>query len=352
MTDKDVVPWVGAIKDAKRRFVAISDEKTWLRESSFAMQLIQNNNYLMSIANKNPESLRFAVSNVAAIGLSLNPATAFAHLVPRDGAACLDISYKGLIKLATDSGAIAWAQAENVYSNDRFEFYGPVSAPDHKFDPFSKDRGDYQGTYCVARTANGDILAEAMPASEIIEIRDKSEMYKKTGKGPWKDFFGEMAKKTVIKRASKTWPKSTGGQLEKAINFLNEEGEGIKFAKDVTEVHDTYTIGQKEKFQELLNNEDSLGLYLLERSIPVSAWIDLFNTGEQGQKVKMKQRVNAMSAQGLEIVDAIKDACERLDEHGLAELIEDSDKDLLSHLPALLGPENAAEFINMTYQEA
>lgn len=346
MSDKSLTPWMGAIADAQARFVAMADPATWAKESMFAKQIIMKNTYLMGIANKNPASLRNAVQNVATIGISLNPAEKLAYLVPRDGAACLDISYMGLIKLATDSGAIKWAQAENVYSNDVFDFNGPAAAPEHRYDPFTKDRGEYQGSYCIARTADGATLVLAMPASEVLKIRDDSEMYKKTKKGPWKDYFGEMAKKTVIKRASKTWPRSTG-KLEKAIELLNEGGEGIKFVEDATVLHETYTIEQKEKFGSLVNNNDSLGLYLLEQSVPRSCWIDLANTGGKGEKVRLKERVNKMTTQGLEIVDAVKDAVDTGDDACLYELLEDSDRSLLEHLPALLGVEQGREYVVM-----
>ena len=350
--NKALAPWRLAIQEAEKRFVTIADRETWAQESMFAMQAIMKNNYLMKIANLNPASLRNAVTNVAAIGLSLNPATAFAYIVPRDGQACLDISYKGLIKLATDSGAVQWAQADNVYSNDTFTYNGPTEAPVHSYDPFIKDRGEYQGSYCIARTAGGDVLAEVMPASEIYDIRDKSEYYKKKKAGPWKDFFGEMAKKTVIKRASKTWPKSVASnKLEEAIEMINESGEGIKFEPDYIEVKDSFTVAQKEKFTELLENDDSLGMYVLEHTTPRSAWIDLYNSFERGEKGKMKQKVDALSAQGLDIKDSIVEAIQTGDDSVVHEMINESDKELIAQLPPLLGVQEGRVFFNMVAED-
>ena len=64
----------------------VVDEKvTFAAESQFAVQALQGNKFLYDTAYKNSESLRNAIINVAAIGISLNPANKHAYLVPRDG---------------------------------------------------------------------------------------------------------------------------------------------------------------------------------------------------------------------------------------------------------------------------
>lgn len=225
---RQMQPWETALSQSKRKFNEINEVNNFVNydtEAMFCLQLIRKNDYLMNIANTNPESLRNSVINIAAIGLSLNPATQYAYLVPRGGDCCLDISYKGLIKLATDSGSILWAKAEIVYANDKFEYNGPAMPPNHTADVFSKERGAFQGVYCMAKTKEGDYLVDVMSAEEINQVRDKSTA--KTG--PWKDWFYEMAKKTIFKRASKTWPKSDKNErIAKAIDVINQH-EGIDF---------------------------------------------------------------------------------------------------------------------------
>ncbi len=107
--EKKIAVWQQAIASSKLKFNDINKVSNFVNydtEAMFAMQIINKNSYLMGIANSNPASLRDAVINIASIGLSLNPATKYAYLVPREKAACLDISYIGLIKLATDTGSI------------------------------------------------------------------------------------------------------------------------------------------------------------------------------------------------------------------------------------------------------
>ncbi|MFD1121866.1 recombinase RecT [Methylophilus flavus] len=202
-------------------------------EAGFAVQQLEGNDYLLGIAMSNQQSVINAVTNVAAIGVSLNPARKQAYLVPRDNKVCLDISYIGLVDLATQSGSIVWAKSELVYEQDRFQMGEPGSMPDHKFNPFAKDRGEVIGAYVVVKTPTGEFLCDAMSIKDIHDIRDRSSAWKawisKKKSCPWVTDEGEMSKKTVIKRASKMWPKNE--RLNMAIQHLNVElDEGIEFA--------------------------------------------------------------------------------------------------------------------------
>lgn len=192
----------------------------YTKEASFAIQALNKNDFLQGIAMSNPDSLKYAVLNVASIGLSLNPVSRLAYLVPRDKQVCLDISYIGLVKLATDCGSVKLVQAQMVFSKDKFKYRGLGREPIHEFDPF-KDRGDFVGVYCIAMTHDEKFLVEMMTAQEIDKIKSRSEAAKRNS-GPWISDFSEMAKKTVIKRASKLWPKTKLTHvLEQAIDVSN-----------------------------------------------------------------------------------------------------------------------------------
>lgn len=208
------------------------------REAEFALQVLYGNKYAMDIAMNNRGSLIAAVVNIAAIGISLNPAKKQAYLVPRDGKICLDISYMGLLDLAIDSGSIRWGQAELVYETDLFELVGVDKEPIHKRAPFSRNRGEIVGAYVVVKTPEGDYLTTAMSVDEINEIRDRSSAWKawisKKKSCPWLTDWGEMAKKTVVKRAYKYWPKTE--RLDTAIHHLNTDGgEGLAVIEQQTQ---------------------------------------------------------------------------------------------------------------------
>ncbi|MDK9585819.1 RecT family recombinase [Lelliottia wanjuensis] len=199
---------------------ALTDQSvTWSKESQFAIQLFQKNDYLAKTALGNPTSAQNAIINVAAIGITLNPASKLAYLVPRDGMVCLDISYMGLLHLAQATGSIKWGQCKLVYSNDTYESNGLDTAPTHKYNAFG-DRGVVVGGYCTVKTPDGDYLTEEMSLAEI----KATEATSKAKNGPWKNFWEEMARKTIVKRASKYWPRAD--RLDNAIHVINED-EGI-----------------------------------------------------------------------------------------------------------------------------
>lgn len=220
------------IYGTKDSFLSVLTDRSinFEREAGFAVQSILGNDYATSIALNNRQSVINAVTNVAAIGISLNPAKKQAYLVPRDKKICLDISYIGLMDLAMATGSVRWAQAALVHVTDSFVLNGFDKPPTHNFNPFSSDRGDVVGVYVVVKTADGEYLTATMSVDEVNAIRDRSSAWKawveKKKSCPWVTDWGEMAKKTCVKRAYKFWPKTE--RLEQAVHYLNTEtDEGL-----------------------------------------------------------------------------------------------------------------------------
>lgn len=280
-------------------------------EKGFAMQALTNNGYLMKVAQENPASLAQAITNVAAIGLSLNPAEKQAYLIPRsikeDGKwvskVFLEPSYMGLCKLATDSGAIEWVQSNLVYGHDTFADNGPGERPTHSYNAFSKDRGEFVGAYCVAKTASGDFLTTIMTAEEISGIMERSETVKKYRKenntgfgGPWITDFGEQAKKTVVRRAFKMWPQSTGDRMAQAVHISNEN-EGFGPIVSSPEIRD-FTADQKAFYDQLITENNSIGMYVFLRSIEEGAATSLYHSFPKGEKGRYQRIVDGLYKSG------------------------------------------------------
>lgn len=307
------------INDQQKRFTELDQANgnilNFKQECLFARQQIIKSDFTLDVASKNPASLQASILNVAAIGISLNPALQHAFLVPRDGHICLDLSYRGLTKIATDAGAIKWAKAELVYENDTFKYLGINKAPEFSADVFG-DRGKLRGGYCIAKLPDGEVLVDTMPIDEIHKVRDSSKAYTKKKAGPWVDWYEEMCKKTLIKRAYKTWPQTPNRvRLDKAIDVLNES-EGI-----------AYTPEQYSRFHELVNKGDPLEFFLFKWSLEEGTYAALYNSFPQGKKTEMKRRVQELDGEGVNRFQAAVDyLVERIDESdysGVCELLEE-----------------------------
>jgi len=207
--------------------VAVDRGMNFDKEAGFAIQLLSGNEYALKAAMANRQSVADAVTNVAAIGISLNPAKKQAYLVPRKNKICLDISYIGLLDLAIATGSILWGQAKVVREHDAFVLNNLDELPTHKYKPFDgpAKRGAIVGAYVVVKTPDGEYLTHTMDIAQIYGIRDRSESWKASQSGPWKSDEEEMIKKTVVKQAYKYWPKTDRTErVDEAIQYMNTEG--------------------------------------------------------------------------------------------------------------------------------
>lgn len=213
------------LEQIRDKFVTLTDKDTFLKEASFALQII-NKSDILKKCDKN--SLLGAVMNVANTGLTLNPIMKLAYIVPRyidrKMQACLEPSYQGLVKLITDAGSVTSISCNLVRENDEFDYQ---LASDQKIihKPKLGNKGDIIGAYAVAVLKDGSQMVEVMDKEEIESIRDTSESYKayKDGKIKscvWVDYPGEMFRKTVLRRIVKYLPKTDKwNTLQEAINL-------------------------------------------------------------------------------------------------------------------------------------
>lgn len=333
--ERSMAPYLEAIVTAKDGFLkqSFAPAMNFDEEKDHAIELLFKNSKAMQAAQENPHFVRRSVTKVASIGLTLNPAMAYAYLVPRydknvGNHICLDISWKGLVKLATDSGAIKWAKSEIVRENDTFKFNGVASQPVHEMEPFG-DRGEMVGVYCVAKTVDGDFLTDTMSMSEINEIQETS----KAKYGPWKTFFGEMAKKSVIKRAQKQWPKGNDNRLEKAIEHLNNN-EGLEATGDEVNPNDFQLDGELiEPFFEAFFKNDSWLMFEVQDRCTDEQWpllLDSFKRSDKKvteKKNKVKNLVWDAQAVMIDIFDAFKMNIKEGHEDGMV-------NDLLNDIPS------------------
>ena len=190
------------------------------------------------ILNCTPQSIMQSMMTASSLGLEPNGALGSAYLVPYKTSCQLIVGYRGLIDLARRSGQVKSVFAHCVYEGDQFEVvYGLTPKLEHR--PTIKgDRGDIVAAYAVAVMSDDTTQHEVMTIADIELIRARSAAGKS---GPWKSDFGEMARKTVVRRLMKYLPLSP--EMAKAYELDATAEAGVVDA-DFEEVQDA---AQQEK---------------------------------------------------------------------------------------------------------
>lgn len=112
----------------------------------------------------------------------------------------------GIRKKVRNSGELRDWNAFVVFEHDEFEYeLGDQPFIRHK-PALGNDRGKPIAAYSVATFKDGTKSRELMSIEEINKVRAISRA---KDKGPWVDWFEEMARKTVARRHSKVLPMST-----------------------------------------------------------------------------------------------------------------------------------------------
>jgi recombination protein RecT len=185
------------------------------------------------------ESMSIVRSVIQAAQLGIDPSglTGEGYLVPFWNKtldayeATFIIGYRGLIKLARRSGEIKSLEARLVYKEDEFEVeYGLNQKLRHvpHFDCDTADK-NIRFAYCVARLESGETVIEVMNRKQLEKIRQRS---KASDKGPWVTDFGEMCRKTVVRRAAKYLPLTAEAEDAIAQENQTEQDAGIFDALD------------------------------------------------------------------------------------------------------------------------
>lgn len=127
----------------------------------------------------------------------------------------------GLIKRMRNSGSVTNVNAYCVYENDIFDYQikNGVESISHR-PCITGPRGDFLLAYAVVGLEDSNPHIEVMVKEEIEKARRSSPNQRNSEKptGIWEKWYDEMAKKTVLHRASKRVPTSA-----EALNFLDND---------------------------------------------------------------------------------------------------------------------------------
>lgn len=195
-----------------------------------AMTSISTNPRLLEC---NRRSLFSACMSAAQLGLMTDGILGEAYLVPRrqggEMMAVMVPGYRGLLKLARQSGDLASVDVDVIYDTDKVAWTGGDDAALRVERPFGAEPGKVVGAYAVATFKDGSKQRAVMTAAQIERVRDQSDGWAAYKAGrikntPWAAHFEEMAKKTVFRRLAKMLPLSTEAQAALALADADERG--------------------------------------------------------------------------------------------------------------------------------
>ena len=166
-------------------------------------------------------SLFSAASKCAADGLF--PDNREAAMIPYKSVVQYQPMVGGILKKIRNSKEVPSLFAEVVYKDEHFVF-GTSSEKGRYLDHIPNPGGS-RGTsenaiacFAMSKLTDGTVDFEVMSKEEVEYIRSKS---KANNSPAWREFWGEMAKKTLIKRLAKRLPMSA--DVEDLLDRDNED---------------------------------------------------------------------------------------------------------------------------------
>ncbi len=190
-----------------------------------------------------PSSIVRSVIEAAELGLEPTGLLGRAYLVPyrvnvaKRGAppkwedqAELRLGYMAYVDLALRSGRVRAAEARLVYEGDAYEvMFGTEPRINHRPAFLTSDPEKILHAYAVVWYVDGTFDFEPMRKDQIDGIRARS---KSANSGPWVTDYGEMAKKTVLRRLMKRAPLTV--EAMEAINRDDEREYAAPVAVDTS----------------------------------------------------------------------------------------------------------------------
>jgi recombination protein RecT len=181
-------------------------------------------------------SVLSSIVQAAQLGLEIDM-LGQAYLIPFKKECQLVPGYRGLMKLAYQSGEVSHIMPQTVYDDDQHFYYQRGLDEKLEHDP---RRWNYQteepddpswreanrkliAVYAIAALRDGNRVWHVMERPQIEGIRKRSP-YGREWKGPWKTDYPAMAMKSAIRHLAKFVPASTMLQIAARAVEMHEVG--------------------------------------------------------------------------------------------------------------------------------
>lgn len=192
-----------------------------------SLALLNGNDTLQKFARQNGTAqIKAGLMRGAYLGLdSLNQEM---YLVPYGSTLNFMPSYKGMVKLAQkySTRPIKMIYAKCVREGDTFEEVIDHGEPSINFKALPFNNSEIIGVFAVCQYEDGGMIYEVMSRADVEQCRKSS---KAQNSPAWKSFWSEMAKKTVLRRLSKS---ITLDMDAKAVEAMDA---GLEIETDVRE---------------------------------------------------------------------------------------------------------------------
>jgi len=209
---------LAAIEQAKPQFEGRLPANITAEKFMFGVATaVQKNPALLNCDTK---SVLLAAYEAAELGVSLSPTLQLGYLIPYGNQAQFQISYRGLLQKAYETGAVTSFFAEVVYENDRFERQlAPKRNIFHA--PAIGERGDPIGAYALVEFKDGHLEYEYLTKEQIERHRNHSRQKDSL---MWSKFWEEGWRKTPIRVLAKRLPL-TNSNMERLAEVISRDAE-------------------------------------------------------------------------------------------------------------------------------
>ena len=222
--------------DLAQKREALPSDFNMTRFVANSVALLNGNDTLRNFYKKNGGA-QIKAGLLRGAFLGLDALNGEMYLVPYGDTLNFMPSYKGMVKLCMKYATrpINTIYAKIVREGDEFEETIVNGQPSINFKPKPFGKGKMLGVFAVCLYKDGGMVYEVMSTEEVEQCRRSG---KAKNSPAWNAYFGEMAKKTVLRRLAKSISLDLDGIGSEAFNAgLEIETDAAELSKREIEEH-------------------------------------------------------------------------------------------------------------------
>ena len=192
------------------------------------------------LARCTPETFLGALLSASQLGLEPGPTGECYFLPFRNGKSGsyevqFIVGWRGLVKLARNSGQLVDIWSEIVYEHDTFR-YSLGLHRDLVHEPAVGDRGKMTHVYAAAKLRDGGTPFVVLTVADVEKLRSRSRA---SGNGPWVTDYEAMSRKSAVRQLAKWLPLSA--EMASAVAL---DGSVRTDVGDLVDVTPTFIDGE------------------------------------------------------------------------------------------------------------